>query len=998
MSYDPRSKHHNDHRSGYWGRPNAHTAWFKRKDKYKKDRLSFSSNGFKVKSKDSLLFDSTGYYQDPSSHNDTNDFYRRGRFPRRDIDDYNNRDWPPYDDDDDDDDGRKNTFGRDCRPSLNSEKYDNNRNRRNNNFHDSESHRYDRRGRYGNYSNNDRYDNTSRSPSRVGGRESDLERSKDADKETFIPSERNIRTDYSIHQDGRLYSDLQAHIHPHHHHRSNSDQHQHAIFAARKGTPLSSRWDQEPTNTTRPTAIYQFRTDQSSSLQSPLCSVSPTTDIFRPSKAPKPETMTMPRPPCEERSPSHRPATVLSAASSRSTATSVTTTTAQGGFTNHVQHSHLTTRSTILQEHRRLERVQQKAQTRQLPRPRGCRSSLISTAAETCKALTSLRKQTGIITADISVTDLLGKRSVGRPSKVRLETEDAARLGINRAKLEMKAWEQYSNQQQLQVQGVVKETVITRARHRPDIFKVHGSGRIARLRISAAVTTTSSGSIFRHPQQIHVQRQQEIQPQSTRTLKTRKEWELLRQGQQDISEPKVVAPRRDVLRQILVAPAISPLIKTPKEKLALAKIFLAKPLPPKVIVRTDQPICSLAETNRETQNIEDNDGYLGSTRLECEYRMKGNIMDDELTTKSSPPQADAFSTSYAVPLEHDGRLFDTQRDSSSSEKIDQAHHSNNSRKKIWSGTSTVASTSYSGPMHPPSEIVCPRPMHYVKLAEHSCWKERSPIDLEKQPVTLLDRKPQSGDGDTSFGPRRSILKRKRSLIPSNQRRRVTFANSNPDIEYDSHYAANLSDLAGASLTLPVEVTDTHVLSPSVSPSPPPLAPFTPSSPAPIEEEVVVANKLSTSPASSSASVSSPISPSQGSPLSDSSSLNDDTDSATDCSSITNTSDSAAEVEEARRKVLAHGTNISLESDTALVSNAEGTIVMNAVDKQAEADAARKQAIERIKALPTTHTTQAAEVNRQPNTSLTETFFTPTPDYWNATPDPSQPDDAAAPGN
>lgn len=616
MTHDPRNKHHNDHMCGYWDRPNAHTAGFKRKVKYKKDRPSYSSNGFKGKSKDSLLFDSTGYYRDPSSHNDPNEFYMRDRFPRHDRDDYNNRDRSPYGDDDDN--FRKSSFGRDRRPSFNSD-----------NSQDRDCYRYDRRERYGNHCNNDRYDNPSRRPSRDRDRESDLDRdresSNDANRETAIPSKRNIRTDFSIHQYGRLYSDQYAHIHPYHRHHSIADEPQHAVFAARKGTPLRSRWDLEPVNT-RSTAIYQYHSDQSSSLQSPLRSVSPTADLFRPSKTPKPETATMPRPPCVERSPSHRPATVLSAAISRSTATSVTAATIQGGFTNHVQHSHLTTRSTILQKHRHLQRSQQKAQPRQPPRSRDCLSTLISTAAETCKALTSLRKQTGIIAADVSTTDLLGKRSVGRPSKVRLETEDAARLGINRAKSEMKAWEQFLNQQQLRVQRVTKETEITRVRNRPAIFRVDGSGRAARLSISAAIiATTSSGSIYHHPQQIQGQRQQEIQPQSTRTLKTRKEWELLRQGLQDVSEPPVEAHRRDVPRQIIAPPTNPPLVKPSKEKLALAKIFLAKPLPPKVISRTNQPLCSHAETNMETQNIEDDDGYLGSFHLEREYRMKGNV-------------------------------------------------------------------------------------------------------------------------------------------------------------------------------------------------------------------------------------------------------------------------------------------------------------------------------------------------------------------------------------
>lgn len=295
------------------------------------------------------------------------------------------------------------------------------------------------------------------------------------------------------------------------------------------------------------------------------------------------------------------------------------------------------------------------------------------------------------------------------------------------------------------------------------------------------------------------------------------------------------------------------------------------------------------------------------------YILAGDILEGQFLPKYKPPQPEACSTSFTMLLKHGDQLFDNQRESSHSEKTDQVYHSTKSRKEMWPDTSTIASTAYLGSMHSPPENVCPRPMQSVKLAEHSCWKERSPIELKRQPVTLPGQQTQSGDNDASVGPRHSILKRKPSLTPSNRHHRVTFADSKPYIEIDSHYATNFSDFAGPRLALPVEISDTPELSLSVSPSPPPLASFTLSSPPHIEKEAVVANMFSVSPASSSVSVLSPTAPSQGSPLSDNSSPHDDTDSAMDCSSITDASDSAAEVEEARRRLF--GTTLSLLDDS-----------------------------------------------------------------------------------
>ncbi|KAF9543253.1 hypothetical protein EC957_001051 [Mortierella hygrophila] len=142
----------------------------------------------------------------------------------------------------------------------------------------------------------------------------------------------------------------------------------------------------------------------------------------------------------------------------------------------------MTTYPAVVQDHRQLQEVQPQA-----PR-QDRRSELVNAAAVAYKALQGVlndyEQQTGNSTAGISVATLLGKRSIGRPSKVRLENEETALLGIKRAKSEMKELEQVPKQ----LNGVVGQARIASAPRTTDIDKADTLGHTAHLSITSTPT------------------------------------------------------------------------------------------------------------------------------------------------------------------------------------------------------------------------------------------------------------------------------------------------------------------------------------------------------------------------------------------------------------------------------------------------------------------------------------------------------------------------------
>ncbi|KAF9148354.1 hypothetical protein BG015_009920 [Linnemannia schmuckeri] len=793
MSYDPRNNNNKcrdrDRDSGYRGEPNGYN-WYKRKNK----QSTFDSNDFY--NRDGLLFDGTGYYR-ASSYSSSNKFYRRER-PSRDRSGYDDGDRLSYGRDRSLYDDRRGSYNRD-RSSFSSDGYGSNKDRSSadiKNFHDGDCYGYDRREKRSSYRS--RHNNPSRSPSRDrsrdgGDRELDLDKnresSKDADRDTNIPSRGNIRTNFSIHQGGHLYSDHKAHFPLPHHHHSISD-HYAAAYIKREETPIRSRWDLRPVNTSQ-TALHQYRSDgSSSSHQSPLPSLSPTTDMFRLPSVSTPETA-LPRSFTNQSPP--LPATLMSGSISLSTATSAMTTTSQDGITNHFQHSHLITHSTVVHDHPQPENVQT-----QVP-PQDHRSMLVSAAAEACKALHNFRKQTGLPTSDISVADVMGKRHVGRPSKVRLETEDAALLGIKYFSSEMEELAQSPAQRH----GVASETEVVRMQRRINTNKVDTPGYTARLSV-AATATTSSICHRQHPIQGH--RQQE--PQPMRILKTRREWESQRQGIPGRGKPAIEAPQR-LSRQVL-APPVNPFLR-------------------KVIDKTNEPVHLLVKTDadrvKETQSDEIEEGYLGSPYLEREYCKKADDTPvSQITTKkNTPSQPEANSTPPPVASKHGGQLISRQRESIHSNDIVKIHHADGSETRMRSNTNKATFTMFSRPVKssrsPPESVPAQDRYNMLFLRKKAAGRERSCIGQQKQVGPIPYRQTPFDDSDASIGPHPSTMKSTLSLSQSKKRRRITFADFKPEDKLVSHDSQDDATNLSATLPLDAEVSDAQEPSHSASPSP-----------------------------------------------------------------------------------------------------------------------------------------------------------------------------------
>ncbi|KAF9136903.1 hypothetical protein BGX30_010722 [Mortierella sp. GBA39] len=400
-------------------------------DRYGGDRDEPNSNGqmqYKHKNRGNT-FDSNGLYNRERGLYNRIAYYRDPSSGSRHS--WNN-DRFPSDSNRASYDGRCDSYSRDRynknrdRSSADSKKYD-----------DSDYRRYDRRERYGN--NRNRHDNSSRSPtrdrdtgrrrgSRESGMDRDTERSEDADRDTASPPRRNIRTDFIIYQGGLLYSDRKAHDLPPHHHSPVSGHHA-ATYIKREGTSLRTVLLIHPRNAFSP-VVHE------SVASSPVCHI----DIE-----------------------------CMAAAT-------------QDGVTDHVQKLQMATYPAVVQDHRQFQEVQPQAP------PQDRRSELVSAAAVAYKALQGVlndyERQTGNSTAGISVATILGKRSVGRPSKVRLENEYTAHLGIKRAKSEMKELEQVPKQ----LNGVVGQAKIASTPRRTDIDKADTLGHTAHLSITSAVT------------------------------------------------------------------------------------------------------------------------------------------------------------------------------------------------------------------------------------------------------------------------------------------------------------------------------------------------------------------------------------------------------------------------------------------------------------------------------------------------------------------------------
>ncbi|KAG9061996.1 hypothetical protein KI688_006715 [Linnemannia hyalina] len=688
-SNNKRHDHDNDRYGGYRGNPNSNGQMrYKHKDKGN----TFDSNG--LYSKERGLYDPIAYYRD-RSYSGSRDSWNNGRFT-------SDSDRASYD-------SRRDSYG--------GAWYNKNRDH---SSADSDYHIYDSRERHGN--NRNRHDNPSRSPTRDrdtgrrrGSRESglgrDIERSEAADRDTASPPKRNIRTDFIIYQGGLLYSD----------HNPVSGHHA-ATYIKREGTSLRSRWGVPPVNTSQTTLCSIRSDDLSSSLQSPLPSLSPTTDMSGPSSSSTPETRFHQS--STSQSPPRQSAAMISSAIRFSTAASVTTATTQGGVTNHIQKLQMTTYPAVVQDHRQFQEVQPQAP------PQDRRSELVSAAAVAYKALQGVlndyKQQTGNSTAGISVATLLGKRSIGRPSKVRLENEKTALLGIERAKSEMKELEQMPKQ----LNGVVGQAKISSTPRRTDIDKAYTLGHTAHLSITSAVTMNTVCH-RQNPMQGH--HQQKLQP--LRAWETIQEQESQRQGLPRRSKPAIQTPPQHLSWKIMAPPANT--------------------FPRKVTDRTSQVLHLHGEAridkDKETRGDEREEGYLGSLALKWKHHKKaGDTPDGQLSPKeSTPPQPETCSTPSPIVLKQGAQFINTQRESSHAEEIVQVQPTDGSETSMCSSTNKTTSATFSG----------------------SIQSKGSPAKngLAQDSAASIDHRP-------------SAVKCNSSIPPSKPRRRVTFADLKVDDE------------------------------------------------------------------------------------------------------------------------------------------------------------------------------------------------------------------------
>ncbi|KAF9292168.1 hypothetical protein BGZ88_006496 [Linnemannia elongata] len=953
MSYDPgnskdnnnnkkRQDHDNDSYGGYRGEPNSNGQnWYKHNNK----------------SRDSRDKDRSPSDRDHALYDERRDSYSRDRYDK-------NRD----------------------RSSSDSKKYDDS---------DSSCHRHGRRQRHRN--NRNRHKNPSRSPTR--GRETDRDRGKresgldkdggkgeDTSSNAVRPSRGNIRTDFTIYQEGLFYSDRKAHAPALHHHSPDPDHHAKA-YIKREEPPL--------------------RDGPSSSLQSPLPSLSPTAKVAGPPSSSTPKTTSHQS--STSQPPPRQSATLISSAIHLSTATSVTTATAQGGITSHVQSSQLTAHSAVLQDHRQLQEVHPQAP------PQGRRSKLVSAAVVAYKALHGVlheyEQQTGIPTADISVATILGKRSVGRPSKVRLENEETALLGIKRAKSEIKELERAPKQ----LHGAAGQAGIVGALRRADINKTDTPGHSAHLSITPTVVTNP---VSRRQNPTQDLRRQEYQPM--RALKARREQN---------SSPEGLSRRSKPAREAL-----------PQQQSLHIAAPTANTIPRKVINKTSQAIHfygeASADKDKETQSDWRKEGYLGSPHLEWKSHKKGGTLDGQIAVeKSTPLQPAAYSTLPPVALKQQVQYINTQRESSHAEEIVQVQHTDSSETGMCSSTNKTASTTLSSSVQskrsPTKNGPAQDRYNNLFLRKKATGKERSYTGQKRQPVTRRDRQPSSDDSDDSIDHRSSTVACHSSLILSKPRRRVTFADLKTDDEAGSRDsqddATDLSKPSSPTIHLPVHGSDALEPLRSVLPSPLPLDSLTlPPSPF-VQEETFVNDDMIISPASSPVLSSFSVAPIQASHLRGNSASKVNVELATNSQTTMSTSESPAEIEKARKRVLALmeqldavtiaepttttmptsdsdkkksadaiATELSTEMKTVdsdeqaphattqefsqtPASDAKNNPTASIAHRQADDEAARDQAIERTEATPASYSTP---VYSHANSFSPATSFTSTPHYGN----------------
>ncbi|KAK3834128.1 MAG: hypothetical protein J3R72DRAFT_494644 [Linnemannia gamsii] len=522
-----------------------------------------NSTSFYYKKRQQTSFDSNGFYSRERStiDNYTRNYYHNKDRPRDDSREPYGRERPR--------DSDMDPFSRDRSRHAYRERQtqsnlgDDGRDRQDD---DRERHDYngfgdDERKRLGDFTS--RYNNLSRSPSRDRGIDRGEDRGKN--KESTSSDRSNICVRYSIHQDGRLYSN----------HRMYTPQyHGQSAFVKRDTAPLRSRWDQPPVDTSQ-TSIYQGRCDNHSSL------LSQTPEMSRPSSVSSPETAASRS--LMNQFSSFQPVTTTLISQATSTTASTTTLAVQNAVTNHFHQAQITAHSTMLQYH------QQPQQTT----PEDSRFKIVEAVADSYKALQNFRKQAGIKAADISVRDIMGKRPVGRPSKARLDTEEAILFGINCANSEMEQLEQATAELQVTTNG----NEMVKYRHNIDINEVETVAPTTRL-----ITSSSPQADIVSRSQHQVQGPQQV-IQSTRSLKTRREWENYRQNLQGKDNTVPEGPRPQTIRQD------SPL--------------QMEPPPSKIMHRGSQPRGSCGEIyvdeNTRLQSDESDEEYLGTPRPKLLY-------------------------------------------------------------------------------------------------------------------------------------------------------------------------------------------------------------------------------------------------------------------------------------------------------------------------------------------------------------------------------------------
>lgn len=266
------------------------------------------------------------------------------------------------------------------------------------------------------------------------------------------------------------------------------------------------------------------------------------------------------------------------------------------------------------------------------------------------------------------------------------------------------------------------------------------------------------------------------------------------------------------------------------------------------------------------------------------------------------------------------QLINIQHESSHAEEIIQVQNPDDSETSMCSSTNNTISTTFSESVQskgfPAKNGPAQDLYNNLSMRKKATGKELSYIGQKRQPVTRRYRQPPYDGSDSSIDHRPSAAKCNSSLPPNKPRRRVTFADLKADDESSNRDsqddATNLSKPSSPTIPLTAHVSDILELPRSVSPSPPPLDLLTLLPPLSAQDETVLIDDMLISSASSPVLSSCPIPLTRASPLRDHRSPKVNVAIAANSRTTIGISDRAAEIEEARERVLGNMSFLSSE--------------------------------------------------------------------------------------